>query len=517
MEDLCLGMGLVNVVMVVELRRVVVSVIAASPSRLALDLGPLLAVGLPSHHEVETQLLKSVVLKDPRKSRCRSRPLNQEDHSQPPRSFFDSSYRLPPVLDNALPQTHELRESHRAAMERQQQRAYRVLLERARAGTGGDAGGGSENGGSAGTAASSGVTAEAGVEPGLSMGVDGGSELGRLLSSGEVFREFQRLGPVALVEDDGRAIGHNGEVLDLHFGGDEDEDEHDDDDEDEEEVDEDEEDEDEYEDHEEDEEMAHDHDHDHDEREDALGPTSAPYTVQGVLRSWGLPYSDSEDLARGRAMMNTIGQNGLTIFQPTIVGGNPGMHVVRPTFIPSDQPAGPDSTPAQVEEVDAGRPLHRSKSVKRRKLDPSSKNAYTWIPSSMTHPIPRIPVWHLPEYMRLSNLPIRAFPTSLNRADCAARLLLTPNLSTPPPNVPVEDPLLAVCYVGTGERGDPDASAVRANHPIPPTCGVYYYEVEIGSKGRDGYISIGFCSRWTDLNRLVGWERESWAWHMDDG
>lgn len=65
MEDLCLGMGLVNVVMVVELRRVVVSVIAASPSRLALDLGPLLAVGLPSHHEVETQLLKSVVLKDP--------------------------------------------------------------------------------------------------------------------------------------------------------------------------------------------------------------------------------------------------------------------------------------------------------------------------------------------------------------------------------------------------------------------------------------------------------------------
>jgi hypothetical protein len=517
MEDLCLGMGLVNVVMVVELRRVVVSVIAASPSRLALDLGPLLAVGLPSHHEVETQLLKSVVLKDPRKSRYRSRPLNQEDHSQPPRSFFDSSYRLPPVLDNALPQTHELRESHRAAMERQQQRAYRVLLERARAGTGGDAGGGSEHGGSAGTAASSGVTAEAGVEPGLSMGVDGGSELGRLLSSGEVFREFQRLGPVALVEDDGRAIGHNGEVLDLHFGGDEDEDEHDDDDEDEEEVDEDEEDEDEDEDHEEDEEMAHDHDHDHDEREDALGSTSAPYTVQGVLRSWGLPYSDSEDLARGRAMMNTIGQNGLTIFQPTIVGGNPGMHVVRPTFIPSDQPAGPDSTPAQVEEVDAGRPLHRSKSVKRRKLDPSSKNAYTWIPSSMTHPIPRIPVWHLPEYMRLSNLPIRAFPTSLNRADCAARLLLTPNLSTPPPNVPVEDPLLAVCYVGTGERGDPDASAVRANHPIPPTCGVYYYEVEIGSKGRDGYISIGFCSRWTDLNRLVGWERESWAWHMDDG
>jgi hypothetical protein len=56
---------LVGLVMVVELRTVVVSVIAASPSRLALDLGPTLEVGLPSHHEVETQFLTLVVLKNP--------------------------------------------------------------------------------------------------------------------------------------------------------------------------------------------------------------------------------------------------------------------------------------------------------------------------------------------------------------------------------------------------------------------------------------------------------------------
>jgi hypothetical protein len=55
---------LVGLVMVVELRTVVVSVIAASPSRLALDLGPTLEVGLPSHHEVETQFLTLVVLKN---------------------------------------------------------------------------------------------------------------------------------------------------------------------------------------------------------------------------------------------------------------------------------------------------------------------------------------------------------------------------------------------------------------------------------------------------------------------
>ena len=167
-------------------------------------------------------------------------------------------------------------------------------------------------------------------------------------------------------------------------------------------------------------------------------------------------------------------------------------------------------------------PLTRTKSVKRRKLDPSSKNPYTWIPSSMTHPIPKIPTALLPEYMRISRLPIRSIPTSLNRADCAARLLLTPDLSTGSDeraSAPSTDRkhLLAVSFVGNGAGDDHDAAAVRADHPIPSTSGVYYYEVEIASKGRDGYISIGFCSRWTDLNRLVGWERESWAWHMDDG
>ena len=31
-----------------------------------------------------------------------------------------------------------------------------------------------------------------------------------------------------------------------------------------------------------------------------------------------------------------------------------------------------------------------------------------------------------------------------------------------------------------------DAASVRATHPIPAACGVYYFEVKIISKGRDG-------------------------------
>lgn len=37
-----------------------------------------------------------------------------------------------------------------------------------------------------------------------------------------------------------------------------------------------------------------------------------------------------------------------------------------------------------------------------------------------------------------------------------------------------------------------DAASVRATNPIPAACGLYYYEVKIVSKGRDGYVSYNF-------------------------
>ncbi|KAK8211425.1 hypothetical protein M8818_003392 [Zalaria obscura] len=63
-----------------------------------------------------------------------------------------------------------------------------------------------------------------------------------------------------------------------------------------------------------------------------------------------------------------------------------------------------------------------------------------------------------------------------------------------------------------------EAAAVRSDHPMPRECGIYYFEVTILSKGKDPtLIGIGFSGPKVNLNRLPGWESESWAYHGDDG
>lgn len=92
----------------------------------------------------------------------------------------------------------------------------------------------------------------------------------------------------------------------------------------------------------------------------------------------------------------------------------------------------------------------------------------------------------------------------------------------------------------TGPKSDRDrdleACAIRADHPMPPQCGIYYFEVTIISRKREEYvytcqyirsyvsnptfrssIGIGFSSKNVPLSRLPGWEPESWAYHGDDG
>ncbi|CAB4067212.1 RANBP9_10 [Lepeophtheirus salmonis] len=49
-----------------------------------------------------------------------------------------------------------------------------------------------------------------------------------------------------------------------------------------------------------------------------------------------------------------------------------------------------------------------------------------------------------------------------------------------------------------------DASSVRATHSIPASCGIYYFEVKIVSKGRDGYMGVGLSAQGVNLNRLPG-------------
>ncbi|KAG5646863.1 hypothetical protein DXG03_001939 [Asterophora parasitica] len=72
-------------------------------------------------------------------------------------------------------------------------------------------------------------------------------------------------------------------------------------------------------------------------------------------------------------------------------------------------------------------------------------------------------------------------------------------------------------YHGASCSGDRDAAAARTDHPVPAACGIYYYEVEIISKGQKGHISIGFAGRDVRLSRLPGWEINSWGYHGDDG
>ncbi|KAJ7456433.1 concanavalin A-like lectin/glucanase domain-containing protein [Mycena latifolia] len=74
-----------------------------------------------------------------------------------------------------------------------------------------------------------------------------------------------------------------------------------------------------------------------------------------------------------------------------------------------------------------------------------------------------------------------------------------------------------VTYQGASSNGDKDAAAARTTHPIPPACGIYYYEVDILSKGNKGHISIGFAGKDVRLSRLPGWEQNSWGYHGDDG
>ncbi|KAL4869676.1 hypothetical protein BDV12DRAFT_185003 [Aspergillus spectabilis] len=72
-------------------------------------------------------------------------------------------------------------------------------------------------------------------------------------------------------------------------------------------------------------------------------------------------------------------------------------------------------------------------------------------------------------------------------------------------------------YTGPANKQDHEAAAVRADHPMPPQCGIYYFEITIHSKPKEGMIGIGFSSSKASVERLPGWEQESWAYHGDDG
>lgn len=74
-----------------------------------------------------------------------------------------------------------------------------------------------------------------------------------------------------------------------------------------------------------------------------------------------------------------------------------------------------------------------------------------------------------------------------------------------------------VKFVGPSKTLDHEAASTRSDNPMPAQCGVYYYEVSIISKGKEGMIGVGFSGANASLEKLPGWEPDSWAYHGDDG
>ncbi|KAK5974749.1 ran-binding protein 9 [Trichostrongylus colubriformis] len=75
---------------------------------------------------------------------------------------------------------------------------------------------------------------------------------------------------------------------------------------------------------------------------------------------------------------------------------------------------------------------------------------------------------------------------------------------------------LRVSYKGNGKQQQKDAASTRADYPIPPQCGVYYFEITI-VRGLKGCMGVGVCGKSVNLNRLPGWDRDSYGYHGDDG
>ncbi|CAG9799185.1 unnamed protein product [Chironomus riparius] len=107
--------------------------------------------------------------------------------------------------------------------------------------------------------------------------------------------------------------------------------------------------------------------------------------------------------------------------------------------------------------------------------------------------------------------------------------ILYPNVTEPLPlcwssteknnSIGLSNGNLRVHYKGVGKSHN-DAASVRTNCPIPASCGLYYFEVKIISKGRDGYMGIGLTASSASsfkMNRLPGWDKQSYGYHGDDG
>ncbi|RIB29909.1 concanavalin A-like lectin/glucanase domain-containing protein [Gigaspora rosea] len=71
---------------------------------------------------------------------------------------------------------------------------------------------------------------------------------------------------------------------------------------------------------------------------------------------------------------------------------------------------------------------------------------------------------------------------------------------------------LRVNYEGSGEYNE--VGGIRANHPIPPQCKLFYFEIDIIDEEINKWIGIGFCEKVFDLNRMHEWKDSSWGYQV---
>ncbi|RIA81769.1 concanavalin A-like lectin/glucanase domain-containing protein [Glomus cerebriforme] len=82
-------------------------------------------------------------------------------------------------------------------------------------------------------------------------------------------------------------------------------------------------------------------------------------------------------------------------------------------------------------------------------------------------------------------------------------------------NIKIVDNNLGLLYNGPG--GLDDSAASLTDNSIPVDVGIYYYEAKIIDEGKKTNIGIGFCKQNMLLNRLPGWDWNSYGYHGDDG
>ena len=111
----------------------------------------------------------------------------------------------------------------------------------------------------------------------------------------------------------------------------------------------------------------------------------------------------------------------------------------------------------------------------------------------------------VPSYCSLLNFDSERYklPCSMNPEDRSNR-------------IEVDSEGLVVKYVGPG-RSDSDAASIRSTLPVPPQVGIYYFEVQVNNRGKDGYIAVGYAIKSASLGRLTGWEPGTIGYHADDG